>query len=123
MTFTDLLMVGLGGFFGAIARYSVGKKLNGCSQIPMGTLTVNLLGAFLLGMLTGAKVDGMLLLLFGIGFMGAFTTFSTLKLEMLQMFRNGEKKKFLFYTLVTYGFGILLAYLGFLIGEKIWVGP
>jgi CrcB protein len=123
MTFPQLLMVACGGFFGAIARYSVGKKLNGCSQIPMGTLTVNLLGAFLLGMLTGAKVDGMLLLLFGIGFMGAFTTFSTLKLEMLQMFRNGEKKKFLFYTLVTYGFGILLAYLGFLIGEKIWVGP
>ena len=119
MTATHLLLVGIGGFFGAIARYSISKHLNNKSTffMPMGTLTVNLLGAFLLGIITGAEADIMIVLLFGTGFMGAFTTFSTLKLEMTQMYLHKQKKKFLLYTITTYGLGILLAYMGYLVGN------
>lgn len=119
MTMLHIIMVGIGGFFGAIARYSISKHLNNKSTflIPIGTLTVNLLGAFLLGIITGTKADTMIVLLFGTGFIGAFTTFSTLKLEMIQLFKNNHKKKFLLYTIMTYGFGIILAYLGYLIGN------
>ncbi|MBT2673741.1 fluoride efflux transporter CrcB [Streptomyces sp. ISL-14] len=119
MTMLHIIMVGIGGFFGAIARYTISKHLNNKSTflIPIGTLTVNLLGAFLLGIITGTKADTMIVLLLGTGFIGAFTTFSTLKLEMTQLFKNNHKKKFLLYTIMTYGFGIILAYLGYLIGN------
>lgn len=119
MAITNLLLVGIGGFFGAIARYSISKYLNSKSTfpVPMGTLTVNLLGSFLLGALIGAKADVMLLLLLGTGFLGAFTTFSTLKLEMTEMYVHKNKKKFLLYTVLTYGLGILFAYFGYLIGS------
>lgn len=83
----------------------------------MGTLTVNLLGSFLLGILIGAKADVMLVLLFGTGFMGAFTTFSTLKFEMTEMYVNKNKKILLLYTVLTYGLGIIFAYFGYLIGS------
>jgi fluoride exporter len=120
VTILHILMVGIGGFFGAIARYTISKRLNNKpgSLLPIGTLTVNLLGAFLLGIIVGAKANSMIVLLFGTGFMGAFTTFSTLKLEMTQLYVNNYKKKFFVYTLMTYGMGIILAYLGYLIGNS-----
>jgi len=113
-----VLMVGIGGFFGAIARFSISQILNNKSsfRIPMGTLTINLLGAFLLGIIIGVKADTMIALLLGTGFIGAFTTFSTLKLEMIQLYLNKYKKEFLFYTITTYGGGLILAYLGYTIG-------
>ncbi|MDN3015406.1 fluoride efflux transporter CrcB [Paenibacillus sp. BSR1-1] len=112
-----LLIVGFGGFLGANARYSISKRLNHESALPLGTLTVNLSGAFLLGVITGAKADIIIVLLFGTGFMGAYTTFSTLKLEMLKLFFKKNKKDFILYTIVTYGAGITLAYFGFLVGS------
>jgi fluoride exporter len=62
----------LAGSLGALARYSLGVKL-----ADRGTLLVNLTGAFLLGGLVGAGVDGTALLIVGTGFCGAYTTFST----------------------------------------------
>jgi CrcB protein len=114
-------MVGIGGFFGAIARFSISQILNNkpSSRIPRGTLIVNLSGAFLLGIIIGVKADTMITLLLGTGFLGAFTTFSTLKLEMIQLHLNNYKKEFLFYTVTTYGGGLILAYLGYTIGVVI----
>jgi CrcB protein len=118
MSLLHIFMVGIGGFFGAVARFSISKQLNNnmTNMLPMGTLTVNLLGAFLLGILLGAKAGVMVVLLLGTGFLGAFTTFSTIKLEMVQMYMKKHYKKFFFYLLTTYGIGILLAGLGYWIG-------
>lgn len=118
MTMVHILVVGIGGFFGAIARYSISKYINNKSRftIPLGTLTVNLVGAFLLGILTGAQADTLVILLYGTGFLGAFTTFSTLKLEMIQLHLNNYKKEFIFYAATTYGGGLISAYLGHKIG-------
>lgn len=121
MTILHIILVGIGGFCGAIARYSLSKKLNNrsASQLPLGTLAVNLLGSFLLGIIMGAKAGTMIMLLLGAGFMGAFTTFSTMKLEMVQMYMNREKKKLNLYLYITYGFGVIFAYLGYLMGHII----
>lgn len=120
MTFLHIIMVGFGGFFGAIARYAISKQLNQSSgtSIPKFTLTVNLVGSLLLGVLSGVQADVIILLVFGTGFLGAFTTFSTLKLEMTELYRNDHKRLMLFYTIVTYSLGIALAYLGYLIGDN-----
>ncbi len=122
MTLLHICMVGVGGFLGAIARYAISKHLNNKSTflIPIGTLTVNVVGAFLLGMIMGANADTMIVLLFGTGFIGAFTTFSTLKLEMTRLYTNNHKKTFFLYTIMTYGLGMIFAYFGYLLGSTIF---
>ena len=52
--------------------------------------------------------------------MGAFTTFSTLKLEMTQLIVNNHKNQFFLYTIITYGFGIILAYSGYWMGDALF---
>lgn len=81
----NLLLIGLGGFIGAILRYSVSGFVQGWSKgnpFPIGTLVVNILGCFVIGLLSQLAESHRLFspetrsLLF-IGFLGAFTTFST----------------------------------------------
>jgi len=109
---SHLVYIGIGGFFGATARYliTLWSKRAFNSKFPIGTLGINLLGSFLLGVL--AHVNGPLALLLGTGFMGAFTTFSTFKLETLQFHLNKEWRIVLPYLGVTYIGGIALALLG-----------
>lgn len=117
MVWLQVLIVGIGGFFGAIARFMISGKVNDSGKtIQVGTLLVNLMGAFLLGLLMGAGADALLLLLLGTGFLGAFTTFSTLKLEMTDLWRKGNRRDFFLYTVVTYALGIALAFLGSICG-------
>ncbi|MCU9595781.1 fluoride efflux transporter CrcB [Caldibacillus thermolactis] len=113
----QILLIGIGGFLGAIARFLISQiKYHKRPNFPIGTFTVNVTGAFLLGIITSIKADMLITLLIGTGFLGAFTTFSTMKLEMLQLYFKNNKRHFLFYILLTYGGGLVLAYLGFLIG-------
>ena len=92
-----LLVIGAGGFFGAIARYLVdgfvAERAGGA--FPLGTLVVNLSGAFALGLLASlaiersalpAEIRGPVL----IGFLGAYTTFSTWTLESLRLIEVGS---------------------------------
>lgn len=67
---TDWILLALAGGLGACARFLISTRL----AIPYGTLTVNLTGAFLLGLLGGSFI-------LGTGFVGAYTTFSTWMLE------------------------------------------
>lgn len=85
------LYVGLGGMLGALARYWVGGWVQSRTGavFPWGTLCVNLLGSFLLGLLMGVALRenvplGARLFL-GVGVLGGFTTFSTLSYETLQL--------------------------------------
>jgi fluoride exporter len=91
-----LILIGLGGFAGAIARYMVdgfvAERVAGA--FPWGTLVVNLSGSFLLGALFALTVDRAILpadirgpVL--IGFIGAYTTFSTYMLESWQLIGSG----------------------------------
>lgn len=92
----QFLWVGLGGFFGAVARY----VLTGWAQrlvpghFPLGTLVVNVAGCFALGLLMAwldrGLVSPALRQLLAVGFLGALTTFSTFGHETLELLRHGE---------------------------------
>ena len=117
----EILLVSFGGFFGAISRFALTKLIQSRNKtsFPFGTIMVNLLGAFLLGLLFGVQINRQLNALFGIGFLGAFTTFSTLKLEAEQL---REAKKFgLYYGYLffTYGLGLIFAFCGIILGKGI----
>lgn len=92
-----LLLVMIGGAFGAGARHLTGAamlRLAGPGW-PWGTLTVNLVGGFLMGILAGwlarhgdAGANARLLL--GVGVLGGFTTFSAFSLDVVLMLQRGE---------------------------------
>ncbi len=117
MTITEVLLVGVGGFIGAIIRFLLSKKLNGRNRFPLGTLTVNLVGSFLIGVIFGLVLPKVWTLFLVSGFLGALTTFSTLQKEMIEQWQNRERKKGVIYIVVTYGGGILLAFIGYLFGK------
>lgn len=93
---TKLMSVGLGGFLGAIGRYwlsGVAQRLS--DRFPIGTLSVNLLGSFFLGLLATLFLEKVfvsqeLRLFVLVGLLGAFTTYSTYSLETLNLLRSGE---------------------------------
>ncbi|WP_184317677.1 fluoride efflux transporter CrcB [Geobacillus subterraneus] len=111
-------LVMIGGFFGAMARYAVSRwAARRSPRFPLGTLIVNLLGSFLLGWLAGSGAADAEKLLVGTGFMGAFTTFSTLKWESVQMMQQKQWTKVIAYLAATYLCGIWLAWLGYHLGR------
>jgi CrcB protein len=83
-------LAGAGGV-GAVARFLVDAAVSARSgrALPLGTLAVNLTGAFALGVLGGAGVGGDALRLAGTGFVGAYTTFSTWMLESHRLAEDG----------------------------------
>ncbi|MGG2095586.1 fluoride efflux transporter CrcB [Bacillus sp. S13(2024)] len=115
----NILLVSIGGFFGAITRFFISTvaKEKYRNAFPYGTFFINIIGSFLLGMLFGAKVAKMWILLCGTGFMGGFTTFSTYQLEMIQLIHKREGQKALLYFVMSYAIGIGSAFAGFYIGS------
>ncbi|MEK3857036.1 fluoride efflux transporter CrcB [Cytobacillus sp. FSL H8-0458] len=113
-----VLMVGIGGFFGAISRLWVSQFISKrfVSGFPAATLIINLFGSLLLGIMVGSGIKGGLFMLLGTGFMGAFTTFSTFKLEAIQLHIDKRKKELILYNVLSYGGGVLLAFLGIEMG-------
>ncbi|MBA2875574.1 fluoride efflux transporter CrcB [Thermaerobacillus caldiproteolyticus] len=113
------LLVAIGGFFGAIARFGMSNwfKKRYPSSFPIGTFVINLIGAFLLGYIIGEGLDKSWQLLLGTGFMGAFTTFSTFKLESIQLHADKKWKILAVYLGTSYTLGILLAFLGMKLGS------
>jgi CrcB protein len=92
------LLVGLGGFVGANARFVIARLVGAAfeTRFPLGTFVINISGSFLLGVLgtiIALKVmpnsEAMRLAL-GVGFLGAFTTFSTFEFETHALFEDGS---------------------------------
>lgn len=91
------LMVGLGSFVGGNARYILGRWVGGAidARFPLATFVINVSGSFALGLIGGllaqkavVHADAVRLTL-GVGFCGAFTTFSTFELETHALFEDG----------------------------------
>ncbi len=115
----QLVLVGAGGFFGAICRFIISQKLNrSIPHFPLGTLTVNLAGAFFLGFIAGGHFPESWALFLGTGFMGAFTTFSTFKQESVRLAQHKKWEGVFLYLGVSYTAGILLAFTGYFLGLK-----
>jgi len=116
-----ILLVGFGGFIGSVARYFI-SKLNiyfDFLDIPFGTLTVNILGSFLIGFLTGISDKSVILsadlrLLLMVGICGGFTTFSTFTNENLMLLHNGQILSLFLYTGLSIFLGFIAVYLGYI---------
>ena len=93
-----VLLVGIGGFFGAVMRYLVAdwmQDLFRAFSLPYGTITVNIAGCLLIGLLAGLSENRNLLsqetrALLLIGVLGGFTTFSAFGYETVELLREGE---------------------------------
>lgn len=119
-----------GGGCGALARYVLtGMAQRASAYFPWGTLSVNVLGAFAVGILWAlcerfSLLPAIRLFLF-VGFLGAFTTFSTYSLETVHLLRDGETKIALF-NLVANNFGSIAAvFIGFWLVQSLseWALP
>jgi CrcB protein len=121
----NALAVALGGAVGALLRYYIGLSLNSRGVLPWGTLTVNLAGSFLIGLLVLLSVKQKWAepwYLFAItGLLGGFTTFSAFSMENLQLVQDGKPALALVYALGSPALGLLLAWLGFTLAQR-WTG-
>ncbi len=111
-----LLLVALGAAVGAPARYLTDRAVQARhdSQLPWGTLTVNVAGCLLLGFLTaaGTHAGSGLLALVGTGLCGALTTYSTFGYETVQLARAGARGYALLNAAVSIAAGLLAALAG-----------
>ena len=119
--FRELLFVGLGGFLGSIFRFLISRYIilyMPVFFVPLGTLTVNVLGSFLIGIFASIISDNILYFIAIVGFCGGFTTFSTFSLELIDMLKLGEWRSAMVYVFVSLVLCTSVAALGFWIGER-----
>ncbi len=123
-----VMWVSLGGVLGANARYGVSLLATRLTAagLPWGTLAVNLTGSLALGILYGwlaRRAEGALaenLRLFaGVGFLGAYTTFSTFALECHRLFETQAWVKGLAYAVGSVVLGIVAVGLGIALGDRL----
>lgn len=110
----NFILVASGGFLGAISRYLLSEKLNNKTPfVYIGTFLINIVGSLLLGFFVNIHLHTNANLIFGIGFLGSFTTFSTVNLESITLLRSKQKKQMLIYVFLTYTIGTVFAFIGF----------
>ena len=113
-----VLLIAIAGAAGAVARYGVGSAI-GARTFPWGTLSINVAGSFLLGLLLevgpGRMSDDLRVAL-GVGFLGAFTTFSTFGYETVALLRDGRPAPAVAYVLVSVVGGVAAAAAGYRVG-------
>jgi CrcB protein len=82
-------LVGVGGVVGAILRHFVAQAIE-YETFPLGTLTVNVVGSFVLALVTFLQLGSDALLLVGTGACGSFTTFSSFSVGVVQLWEDGK---------------------------------
>lgn len=114
-----ILLIGAGGFLGAISRYYVskGSTLVLGNRIPYGTLIVNVLGSFLLGLIFTLSVEKLAVsenmrFFIAVGFLGAFTTFSTFSVETLYLIEDGAYSSAFVYVMGNLLISLAAAFAG-----------
>lgn len=122
-TIRNIIAVGAGSFIGGIARYLVSLAMKGISKgFPWATLSVNLSGCLIIGLLLGflsrnAAENTSWGLFLTVGLCGGFTTFSTFSKEALTMLQTGQIWGFASYIALSILAGIALVALGYYIGH------
>jgi CrcB protein len=112
------LFIAVGGAFGSFTRYIIGTKIaeKKMSGFPIATFIINISGAILLGIVTSMGLNSYKYALFGDGFLGAYTTFSTFMYEGFTLFQNNEKLNAAMYIV----FSFILGVIGYIIGVVIY---
>ena len=114
------LLIALFGAIGTVARFSVVQITPKIFQstFPIGTLVVNLLGCFLIGLFSGIlntkfiSIDENFKNYFTIGFLGGFTTFSSFSQDFFNLVNNSNYLLAFIYIFISVFFGLLMFYLG-----------
>ena len=114
------LLIALFGAFGTVARFSVVQITPKIFQstFPIGTLVVNLLGCFLIGLVSGIldtkfiSIDENFKNYITIGFLGGFTTFSSFSQDFFNLVNNSNYLLAFIYIFISVFFGLLAFYLG-----------
>jgi CrcB protein len=113
-----LLAIGAGSFVGGIARYLLSQAVQArfFSTFPYGTLTVNVIGCFLIGIVYALTDRGNLgeewRMFLATGILGGFTTFSAFSHETVALLRDGQAMNALAYVAVSVVAGLIATYLG-----------
>lgn len=121
-----LLWVGLGGFLGAIARYLLSGWVAARwgTIFPWGTFVINVSGSFILGFFLAFAQDRPWLhpqtrLLFAVGFVGAYTTFSTYTYESIRLMMDGQFALAAFNIVGSVVVGLVAVFAGVALGNSI----
>ncbi len=120
----QFFIVGIGSFLGGGLRYLISvffnQKVN--ADFPYATLSVNLFGCLLIGVLYGlfekSLINNDWKLLLTTGLCGGFTTFSAFSIESLQLIKQGNLIAMLIYILISIVIGITLTYAGYLMTKS-----
>jgi CrcB protein len=122
---TQTLAVGLAGFVGAVARFLLGLS---CARLfgpgfPIGTMIINLTGSFFLGWFatystTRAPISDTLRLAIGVGFVGAYTTFSTLTFDTHVLWQRGDIAKAAVNLVGSLALGMVAVHLGIALARR-----
>ena len=115
----NLLMVFVGGGLGSVSRYLISTATKSMMPFPIGTLTVNVIGSFLMGVLVtfllGKSFSEPARLMLAAGFLGGFTTFSSFSIETLTLLEKGQAFTALSNVVLNLALGLSAARLGVLI--------
>ena len=118
------LIIGIGGFLGAISRYYLSGWVQNYflkeTLFPIGTFSVNIFGSLLLGffhtLLLEKNIDPSLRLFINMGFLGAFTTFSTFSLETMNLIEDKEY----FYSMINIFMSCVMGLIGVWLGKSLY---
>lgn len=127
-----ILFIGLGGAIGSIGRYCVQgwaqRLIEGthAASWPVGTLVVNILGCFLIGVLSGLFASPIFIreeyrIGLTVGILGGFTTFSTFGLESFHLLNNGQYRLLFANIFSSCAVGLLAVVIGYRLAER-WFG-
>ncbi len=122
MPLIAVFLMSLAGAVGALSRYLLGRFVaeRAGTQFPLGTLLINISGAFVIGLiaaLVGRKLlSPVAQLVLATGFLGGYTTFSTMSWEGVQLARGGSTRVSLLYLGGSLLLGLLAAFSGIIVG-------
>ncbi|MDT2521925.1 fluoride efflux transporter FluC [Enterococcus raffinosus] len=115
----NTLLVGSGAAIGAMLRFALNNYFEPqTKRLPRSTFFINLTGSLLLGFFFGLHLMDPVYLFLGTGIMGGYTTFSTYNFELFVLWKK-DRPMFYRYFFGSYGLGLLLSFIGIVIGAKI----
>ncbi len=133
-----IVIVAIGGAIGAVARHGIGILINSVwpMHFPIGTFVINITGSFIIGAfltifenrsvfpatLYNWEVWANLRLLIAVGFVGAYTTFSTFEYEILKLIEKGRTGTAIIYLMLSISVGLISVWLGVKVARLILPG-
>ncbi|MBF0515839.1 MAG: fluoride efflux transporter CrcB [Nitrospirae bacterium] len=123
---TDYLIIGIGGFLGAISRYALAMWITDKwgRVFPLGTFAINVSGSFLIGLVMSILaarniIDPQWRLFTVVGFLGGYTTFSAFEFEIGSLLKQGESFTAMLYVLLSVIVGFIALRIGDVVGKAI----